>query len=146
MNRTFVPFFSKRPPTLPVLPFTPLPYAGRFWNCSLPPAAWLLKAGSPMAATGSSFDGERAGWLYEAELPEEFRLVEILLSGSRRDAGIGSQVICSLIDEAKTAGKPVRLNVDTTNTGALRLYERLGFHRIASDGFRHTMEFRIPDA
>jgi ribosomal protein S18 acetylase RimI-like enzyme len=85
-------------------------------------------------------DGREAGWLYVAELPEETRLVEIMVLGEYRGQGIGTAVLSQLIATAEEAGKPVRLSVDARNAGAIRLYERAGFRFTGSDEVQRFME------
>ena len=58
-----------------------------------------------------------------------------------RGQGIGAVVIRQIQASARESGKPVRLNVNVTNAGAIRLYERLGFRQIESNQVQHTMEF-----
>ena len=48
-----------------------------------------------------------------------------------------------LIAEAREAGKPLRLHVETFNP-AQRLYERLGFTRTGEAGLYYEMEY-IPN-
>jgi GNAT superfamily N-acetyltransferase len=55
-------------------------------------------------------------------------LCDIALLKEFRNAGIGSQLIQDLIEEATAAGKPIELHVVATSP-AVRLYERLGFRR-----------------
>ena len=86
-------------------------------------------------------DGSQAGWLYVAELPEETRLVEIMLLDEYRGHGIGAGVLRDLVATARAAGKPLRLSVDARNAGAMRLYERVGFRTTGSDEVQHFMEY-----
>jgi GNAT superfamily N-acetyltransferase len=85
-------------------------------------------------------DGEDAGWLYLAHLPDELRLVEIMLVAGQRNRGAGTAVLTKVIEAA--AGKPVRLYVNVMNVRATRFYERIGFRRIAGDDVQHFMECR----
>jgi ribosomal protein S18 acetylase RimI-like enzyme len=85
-------------------------------------------------------EGAEAGWLFTATLPDMVWLVEILVLPEFRGRGAGSLAIRRLIGRA--APVPVRLNVNLSNTGAARLYRRLGFHALESDGVQLTMEFR----
>lgn len=62
----------------------------------------------------------------------EFTLVDVALLMNYRNIGIGTHLMQSLLKEAATAGKPVRLHVLATGD-ARRLYERLGFSRIGGD-------------
>jgi ribosomal protein S18 acetylase RimI-like enzyme len=44
-----------------------------------------------------------------------------------RNRGIGTAIMQSLMDEARAAGLPVRLQVASSNDPSMRLYARLGF-------------------
>jgi ribosomal protein S18 acetylase RimI-like enzyme len=57
---------------------------------------------------------------------EAILLRDIALLPEYRNAGIGSRLIRELMQDAASAGKPVRLHVLATSP-AVRLYERLGF-------------------
>ena len=84
-------------------------------------------------------DGRPAGRLYVARLPDQILVIDIALLPEHRNAGIGSRLLRDLLDEAALAGKPVRIHVEKFNP-ALRLYERLGFARIADQGVYWFME------
>lgn len=71
----------------------------------------------------------------------EFVLVDIALLPEKRGTGIGTGLILELLDEARKAGKPVRLHVEKHNR-ARRLYERLGFEVIEDTGVHFKMECR----
>jgi ribosomal protein S18 acetylase RimI-like enzyme len=86
-------------------------------------------------------DGAPAGWMVVAELPDEFRLAEIMVGSDTRGQGVGTEAIRAAIAEAQGLGKPCRLNVSATNPDAERLYERLGFRRIHGDEVDFTMEY-----
>ena len=58
----------------------------------------------------------------------EILLRDIALLTEYRNSGIGSRLIHDLMNEATAAGKPIRLHV-VSSSPAVRLYERLGFHR-----------------
>ena len=68
-------------------------------------------------------------------------LMDIALLPAYRRAGIGTQVIRSLMAEARAAGLPLRLHVEPFNP-ALRLYQRLGFDKVSEAGFYYEMEWR----
>jgi len=95
-------------------------------------------------AGGSSeiimLDDQPAGWLFLRETEEEVQLVEVVVLGEFRGQGIGTATIGEVVVRAGQAGKPVRLRVNVMNTGAFRLYERLGFQRIGGDAVQHEME------
>ncbi|MGH9895552.1 MAG: GNAT family N-acetyltransferase, partial [bacterium] len=73
------------------------------------------------------------GRLYLARWPGEIRIVDLALLPAHRNAGIGTRILRDMLAEAGRAGKPVRIHVEKLNP-ALRLYERLGFTRIADKG------------
>jgi ribosomal protein S18 acetylase RimI-like enzyme len=75
----------------------------------------------------------------------EIALIDVSLLPEHRNAGIGTQLIQSLLDEAGRAGKHVVLHVVKTNP-ALHLYERLGFYRTAEDGSRFEMKSSKPSS
>jgi ribosomal protein S18 acetylase RimI-like enzyme len=87
-------------------------------------------------------DGQPAGWLVTAELPEEIRLAEIMVSVEKRGMGVGTAVLRGVLAHGERTGKPVRLTVRLTNPGAERLYQRLGFRRIDADELNATLEWR----
>jgi len=87
-------------------------------------------------------EGESVGWLVVAELPGEIRLVEIMVAARHRGKGIGSTVMREVLSDADRSGKPVRLAVGVANSGAIYLYEEMGFRRIGGDAVRHEMERR----
>ena len=84
------------------------------------------------------------GRLYVARLPDEIRVVDIAILPQCRNQGTGTGLLKSLITEASTAGKPLRIHVEQHNP-ALHLYRRLGFHAVAQHGIYDFME-RLPVA
>jgi len=84
-------------------------------------------------------DGEPVGWMVTAANEEEIWLVALIIAQEQRGKGVGSEVLQSLFAVSDRAGKPVRLSV-RVNSPALRLYERLGFHRTGGDEQQHVME------
>lgn len=85
-------------------------------------------------------DGKDAGWVVVDILPDEVRLVEIIVLPELRGRGIGTAVIREILAIGSEARKPVRLNVKVMNQGAIRLYERLSFRRTGGDEAQHFME------
>src|SRR6185437_15124109 len=73
--------------------------------------SWIIEA-----------DGGPAGWLVQAVMPHETRIVEVMVAPGLRDRGIGAAALRSVIGNAATV---VRLKVNQSNAGAIRLYERL---------------------
>jgi ribosomal protein S18 acetylase RimI-like enzyme len=84
-------------------------------------------------------DGSDAGWVVVTALAHEVFLMEVMVLPELRGKGIGTAVIGGILAEASAAGKPVRLNVNVTNQGAIRLYQRLGFRKIGGDAVQQLM-------
>ncbi|HZS06620.1 MAG TPA: GNAT family N-acetyltransferase [Blastocatellia bacterium] len=84
--------------------------------------------------------GRPVGRILVSRSAQEIRLADIALLPENRNCGIGSLLIRELQAEAKETGKPLRLRVITFNRAA-RLYERLGFSLVASDGSHCQMEW-----
>ena len=73
-------------------------------------------------------DGAAIGRFYVDRTTPTLHIVEISLLPEWRGRGIGSALIALLQDEVHAGrAKAVVLSVERTNTGARRLYERLGF-------------------
>ena len=89
-------------------------------------------------------DGAPVGRLYVDRRVKEIRIVDIALLPEYRSQGIGSDLLKEILKEGAQAGLPVTIHVEMFNP-ALRLYDRLGFHRIADHGVYYLMEWS-PDA
>lgn len=72
-------------------------------------------------------DGRAVGRLYLDESGDEHRVVDISLLPAWRGQGIGAALLRQVQAAAAALGHAVALNVLTGNTGAQRLYARLGF-------------------
>jgi ribosomal protein S18 acetylase RimI-like enzyme len=70
-------------------------------------------------------------------------LVDITIRSALRRQGVGTHLIEELLAEARAGGKQVLLSVAKGNP-ARRLYERLGFQSIETDGIYERMSWR-PD-
>jgi len=84
-------------------------------------------------------DGQPGGRLYLARREEEFRIIDIALLAEFRGRGIGGKLLTDIIAEATEAGKSVTIHVEQNNP-AMRLYDRLGFRKIAEEGIYWLME------
>ena len=73
------------------------------------------------------------------ERTNEFRLVDISLLPQFRNQGIGTWLVQRLLDQAQSREKAVTLHVFKAS-GAVRLYERLGFQVVEDDGTYLKME------
>jgi ribosomal protein S18 acetylase RimI-like enzyme len=97
---------------------------------------------------GASFqiierDGVAAGRLYVARWAKEIRIVDIALLPEHRGAGLGTQLLRELQEEASVAGKKLSIHVEQFNP-ARRLYERLGFQQVEEKGVYLLLEWEPP--
>lgn len=74
------------------------------------------------------------------------RLVFIALLPQERGLGHGRRLIEALQAEAGAAGKALLLSVGLHNSGAWRLYDRLGFQTVRNDGADLEMIWRAAQA
>jgi len=82
--------------------------------------------------------GEPVGRIMVDRSEREFTLIDIALLPAHRNAGIGTNLIRTFLDEARAARKTVRLHVAKSNP-ARRLYERLGFSLTADQSMYFEM-------
>lgn len=80
------------------------------------------------------------GRLYVDRREDEIRLIDIALLPENRGQGIGSELITHVINEARSAAKAVRIHVEVNNP-AMRLYRRLGFRQIDTNGIYYLLEW-----
>lgn len=85
-------------------------------------------------------DGRPVGRLIVDRRPGDLRIVDISLLPEARGAGIGSQLVGDLVDEAKAAGCIVSIHVEVHNRAA-ELYARMGFTVAADLGVYRRMEW-----
>ncbi|SDR22762.1 Ribosomal protein S18 acetylase RimI [Rhizobiales bacterium GAS113] len=69
-------------------------------------------------------------------------IVDQAIAPEWRNRGIGTAIMRALMDEAQTAGLPVRLEVSSANDPSLRLYQRLGFVPIETVALYMRLEWR----
>lgn len=86
-------------------------------------------------------NGEPVGRVYVERNDKAIRILDITILPQFRNSGIGTPIIEGLIDEARRAGKSVRIYVESYNPSA-RLFERLGFSRKEEDGINILFEYR----
>jgi len=77
--------------------------------------------------------GERLGRFYLHDSGDDLRIVDIALIPSARGAGLGGAILRQLLEEAAARGSGVSIHVERFNP-ALRLYERLGFREVDTNG------------
>jgi [ribosomal protein S18]-alanine N-acetyltransferase len=85
------------------------------------------------------------GWVFETRdapvdmlgyaivmwLPDEVHLLNLSVDDRFQGLGLGGRMLDWLMQDAAVRGaRAMLLEVRPTNTNALRLYERLGFHRV----------------
>jgi GNAT superfamily N-acetyltransferase len=88
--------------------------------------------------------GVPVGRLYVARWEREIRIMDIALLPEHRGAGIGTNLLRELQDEARSAGKSLTIHVERFNP-ALRLYERLGFRQVEDKGVYLLMSWGTDD-
>lgn len=84
-------------------------------------------------------EGTDAGRVYLDRLGEKFHILDITLLPEYRNRGAGSFLLGQIMAEAKEAGKPVSIYVETFNP-SLRLLQRLGFTPIQQEGFHLLLQ------
>lgn len=87
-----------------------------------------------------------AGRLKVERRPQEIYIGLIEIAPSHQGRGIGARIVQSVLDGAFADGKSVCLNVLRVNTGAYRLYRRLGFVEVAASEVRFAMVAEPPPA
>ena len=85
-------------------------------------------------------DGQPIGRVWVDEWRDQIRLVDIALMTSERGSGIGTQLIEGVLARGAAAGKPVTIHVEGFNP-ALRLYQRLGFEHVDTNGVYWLMKW-----
>lgn len=83
------------------------------------------------------------GRLYLARWATEHRIVDIALVPEHRGQGLGTALLCDLLDEAAAAGKTVSIHVETFNR-AYGLYRRLGFQKVGDYGAYDLIRWNPP--
>jgi GNAT superfamily N-acetyltransferase len=85
-------------------------------------------------------DGHPLGRLWIDEWRDQIRLVDIALMPEHRGSGIGSRLLHEVLDRGTKAGKPVTIHVEAFSP-ALRLYQRLGFEKVDTNGVYFLMRW-----
>jgi ribosomal protein S18 acetylase RimI-like enzyme len=80
------------------------------------------------------------GRLYLDRSGDKFHILDITLLPQHLNRGAGSFLLRQIMAEAKEAGKPVTIYVETFNP-SLRLFERLGFTPIQQEGFHLLLQW-----
>ena len=88
-------------------------------------------------------EGKPIGRFWIDEWRDQIRLVDIALLPECRGAGIGSRLLHEVLDRGTAARKPVSIHVEAYNP-ALRLYQRLGFEKVDTNGIYFLMRWTPP--
>ena len=80
------------------------------------------------------------GRVYVARKTDEIHILDITVLPQHRKAGIGSQVLRRLLEEAGAAAKPVTIYVENFNP-SMNLFRRLEFQPVAEKGFHVLMRW-----
>lgn len=79
-------------------------------------------------------DGKPVGRIYLDRSANAFHILDITVLPQHRNAGMGSQVLGQIMEEAHSAAKPISVYVENYNP-SLRLFTRLGFQPVEEKGF-----------
>jgi ribosomal protein S18 acetylase RimI-like enzyme len=86
-----------------------------------------------------SVEGTAAGRVYLDRSGDNFHILDITLLPEHRNRGAGSFLLRQIMADAKEAGKPVTIYVETFNP-SLQLFQRLGFTPIQQEGFHLLLQ------
>jgi ribosomal protein S18 acetylase RimI-like enzyme len=84
-------------------------------------------------------DGVRVGMIQLFDQPDAVEVGEIQIQPSHQNQGIGSRVLKDTIAQVHEQRKKVLLSVALKNERAYRLYQRLGFQRVAHNDTHNLM-------
>lgn len=84
-------------------------------------------------------DGARVGMIQFFDQPDAVEVCEIQIQPSHQNQGIGSLVLKDTIARVHQKRKKVVLSVALKNERAYRLYQRLGFQKVAHNDTHNLM-------
>lgn len=86
-------------------------------------------------------DGVRVGMIQLFDHPDGIEIGEIQIRPSYQNRGIGTRLLRDTIDRAHEQHTKVSLSVALKNARAYRLYERLGFQKVAQNETHNLMAY-----
>jgi len=86
------------------------------------------------------YDNEEIGYVETNEEDNIVHIVELEILPKFQGEGIGSSIIKDIIEYADASEKKVRIGCFKINTGATRLYERLGFKVLEETKTHYILE------
>jgi ribosomal protein S18 acetylase RimI-like enzyme len=89
-------------------------------------------------------DGAPVGSLHTDRTGDDLRLVDLAIVPEQRGAGLGTEILRGVLEDARALGKRVVLHVEVHNRAA-RLYARVGFTEVANDGIYRRMQWSPSD-
>jgi ribosomal protein S18 acetylase RimI-like enzyme len=90
-------------------------------------------------------EGTAIGRLYIDRGEDEISIIDIALLPAYRSRGIGRMLLEEILEEGAATGRKVTIYVEHFNP-ARRLYDRLGFRHVDTNGVYHLMEWRSQPA
>ena len=84
-------------------------------------------------------DGACVGMIQLFDHPDSLEIGEIQIQPGYQNRGIGTGLLRDTIDRAREQHKKVSLSVALKNERAYRLYERLGFQKVAQNETHNLM-------
>lgn len=84
----------------------------------------------------------RGGVIVVEDKPDEIYLGLIEVLPEFQGHGLGTRLMNTLLERAKTTGRTLSLHVLKTNHPARRLYERIGLRVVGEEGYRYRMSWR----
>lgn len=84
--------------------------------------------------------GQDVGVISRTRKANEIRVHQLFVLPTQQARGIGTACMAEVIEEARVAGLPIRLQVLIANARAIKFYERLGFASTGAADTHVTME------
>jgi len=86
-------------------------------------------------------DGAPVGMLYVDFTHADVKIVDLIISPSSRNLGIGSSLLKVLQSEASRLQKPITVFVDQQDR-SINLFDRLGFKPVEEQGMHILLEWK----